>query len=58
MLVQGQSTTDFGRNSEQLIKEGEYMSKTVAQVETDAVKLDAQNIRKCEYYVRSMQRKL
>ncbi len=34
------------------------MSKTVAQVETDAVKLDAQNIRKCQYYVRSMQRKL
>ncbi len=45
------------------------MSTTVAQVETDAVnavdsaplsslKLDAQNIRKCQYYVRSMQRKL
>ena len=34
------------------------MSTTVAQVETDIVKLDAQNIRRCEYYVSSMQRKL
>ena len=34
------------------------MSKTVAQVETDIVRLNAQNIRECEYYVRSMQRKL
>ncbi len=34
------------------------MSKTIPQIETDVVKLDAQTIRECQSYVGSLQRQL